>query len=271
LRVITFEDHLANELVAASYVEQRRWLRWATLALGFLAGLILLVTLFTELVFWPVLMLGFLATLSGAAWGAFEWRYQSYSGLRGQLRAGLAGQRLVPQILSGLDDGYYLINNLKLPGRADDVDHVLVGPNGIFALETKNHRGRIFWREGQWYQSKMSQRGRRQPDEPIRDPTQQLKRNIDYLRSCINHTNPYLSRRTRLWIEGVVVFTHPAVSLDLPDQVQAVSPFPVVRARDVPSHIIEHVPRRRHTKTEVRQIVSMLGHLQCPYPSDRSH
>ena len=88
----------------------------------------------------------------------------------------------------------YLLNNLSLPGRADDVDHMVVGPNGIFALETKNHRGRIFWREGQWYQAKVSRKGHPQPEEPIRDPSQQIKRNVDYLRSCINHTDPALSQ-----------------------------------------------------------------------------
>jgi hypothetical protein len=168
-------------------------------------------------------------------------------------------------ILDPLDDTYYLINNLKLPGRADDIDHIVVGPNGIFALETKNHRGRIFLRHAQWYQAKVSRGGRPQPEEPIRDPTLQLKRNVDYLRSCINRTNPELSRRTRLWIEGAVVFTHPAVSLDLPQTALETLPFPALRARDLASHMLRNVPRRPYTKADVRQIVSMFGHLQTPY------
>ena len=168
--------------------------------------------------------------------------------------------------LANLDERYYLINNLKLPGRADDIDHIVVGPNGIFALETKHHRGRIFSRNGQWYQAKVSRSGRPQPEGEIRDPTQQLKRNVDYLRSCINRTDPALSRRTRLWIEGVVVFTHPAVSLDLPEEVLAGLPFPVLRARDLPAHILKHVPRHPYSRHDARQIVSMFGHLQPGYP-----
>jgi hypothetical protein len=208
-----------------------------------------------------------LTLVPAAGLAYYEWTYRRRSTLRNQLRAGLRGQRHLPQILSSLDDRYYLINNLKLPERADDVDHMLLGPNGIFALETKNHRGRIFWRDGQWYQSKLSRNGRPQPNTEIRDPVLQLKRNVDYLRSCINYTDETLSRQTGLWIEGAVVFTHPAASLDLPDPLQDTLPFPVLRARDLPAHILGHVPRRPYSKSEIRQIVGLLGHLCCPPPT----
>jgi hypothetical protein len=184
--------------------------------------------------------------------------------LRSQLEAGLRGQSRIPEILSALGDDYYLLNNLQLPGRADDVDHMLIGPNGVFALEAKNHRGRIFWREGQWYQEKVSRQGRLQPEESIRDPSRQLKRNVDYLRSCINRTDPGLSRRTRLWIEGAAVFTHPGVDVDLPKAVRKTLPFPVVEAGELPAHVLGHVPRHPHSKGNVRQIVSMFAHLRAP-------
>lgn len=265
MRTIDFDDHVARELARASLIPQRRTLRWATLGLGLLAGVALLVAAIGDFPFWPGLLLVALALISGLGWGYF-WRcYQNGRRRRGQLQAGLAGQRLLPQVLSGLDDRYYLLNNLKLPGRADDVDHMIVGPNGIFALEVKHHRGRIFWRDGAWYQAKVSRRGHLQPEASFRDPTQQLKRNVDYLRTCINYTDRNLSRRTGLWIEGVVVFTHPAVTLDLPEGVVDTLPFPVLRARDLPAHISGHVPRRPYSKTEVRQIVALLGHLDSPY------
>jgi hypothetical protein len=212
LRIIDFEDHVAQELARASLIPQRRWLRWSTLILAALLGLGLLVTLVEHRLWWLALALGALTLLSGAGLAYYGGLYRKQNRLRGQLQAGLKGQRLLTTVLACLDDSYYLINNLKLPGRADDVDHLLVGPNGIFALETKHHRGRIFCHNGQWYQSKMSRGGHLQPDEPIRDPVQQLKRNVDYLRTCINHTDRTLSKRTGLWIEGAVVFTHPSIS-----------------------------------------------------------
>jgi hypothetical protein len=263
--IINFDDHVAQELERVSFARQRRWLPWTTLSLALIAILALLLASIEGESLWLALLAGVLTLLSGAVWVSFEWRYRRRSRLRGQLRAGLRGQRRMAKILTLLDDRYYLINNLKLPGRADDVDHLVVGLNGIFAVETKNHRGRIFWRDGQWYQAKVSRSGRPQPEEPLRDPTRQLKRNVSHLRSCINQTDPALSRRTRLWIEGVVVFTHPAVSLDLADSVRENLPFPVLRVRDLPSHILSHEPRRSLSDSEVREIVSMFGHLEQPH------
>ena len=262
--MLDFEDHVAQELARARFDTQRRNLGWATGALGTLAVLALLLGLVTDMACWPGVLLAIMALASGAALAYFQWRYRANRVFRNQLEAGLRGQSRVPEILADLGDDYYLLNNLKLPGRADDVDHMVIGPNGIFALETKNHRGHIFWREGQWYQAKISRQGRPQPEEPIRDPSQQLKRNVDYLRSCINRTDPLLSRRTRLWIEGAAVFTHPAVQVDLPKSVRQTLPFPVFHARELPAHILEHVPRHSHSMGDVRRIVSMFAHLQAP-------
>jgi hypothetical protein len=215
-------------------------------------------------------VLAVFALLAAAFSILYEWRHYHLRDLRGQLKSGLRGQRHMVKLLSPLDDNYYLINNLQLPGRADDVDHLLVGPNGLFALETKNHRGRIFAENGQWYQAKISRNGRPQPKNPIRDPVQQLKRNVNYLRICINHTDPELSRRTRLWIEGAVVFANPAASIDLPAAVARRLPFPVLRARELPGYILGHVPRRPLSKQDVRAIVGMVNHLEPPpgSPSD---
>lgn len=264
MRVINFEDHVANELARVSFDRQRRILRWSTALLGFLTGLGLVLVLLTEQGPWAAWLPATLTLLSGLALAAYEWQYLSQTRLRNTLQAGLRGQRSTIEMLSLLDDTYYLINNLKLPGRADDVDHIVVGPNGVFAIETKNHRGRISWEDGQWYQSKTSRGGRPQPREAMRDPTRQLKRNVDYLRACINQTDPALCRRVRLWIEGTVAFTHPAVSLDLSPTVQDMLPFPVLRARELPTQILGHVPRRPLAKADVRQIVGMFGHLLPP-------
>jgi hypothetical protein len=264
VRVINLEDYVAQQLVRASFRPQRRGWRWALLVLGLLTLALAAGALFVGQLIWPAWILGILTLVAGGILLFYEWRFKSADVLRNQLRAGLRGQHRLVQLLSSLDDSYYLINNLELPGRADDIDHLMVGPNGVFALETKNHRGRIFWQDGQWYQAKISRSGRPQPAEPIRDPARQLKRNVDYLRGCINATDPELSRRTRLWVEGAAVFTHPAVTIDLPRKLKRRLPFPVLRVRDLPAFIRGHTPRQRLTKSDIREIVSMFAHLKPP-------
>jgi len=55
---------------------------------------------------------------------------------------GAEGEKAVGAICAELEaDGWYAIHDVSL-GR-DNVDHILVGPGGIFTIETKSHRGRI--------------------------------------------------------------------------------------------------------------------------------
>lgn len=266
MHVIQLHDYVADQLQRAGYVEQRRRLPWIALGLGTLALLMLLIGRASRA---PLAVevgaaLAVLALAAAAAVGVYAIAYRSRSSQRDQWQAGLAGQQVVPQALAGLDDRYYLINNVKLPGRGDDVDHLVVGPNGVFALETKHHRGRILCRDGQWYQAKTSRSGWAQPEVPMRDPVQQLKRNVDYLRRCITATDERLSRRTRLWIEGAVVFTHPDARIELSAELLASLTFPVLRVGELAAHIAGHVPRQPLAQAEVRHIVSLLAHLRAP-------
>lgn len=266
MRIITFEDHVAHELERASSTELQEKLRRSTLILGELACVVALIALFLHRGWAVAAVLGGLALCSGAGYVYALRAYEQQRGARGQLRAGHRGQRLVVGLLSSLGDEYYLLNNLQLPGRNQDVDHLVVGPNGVFALETKHDRGRITWRDGQWYQSKISRNGIPQPEEPMGDPVRQLRQNIDYLRTCSDQTSKATGTRVRLWIEGVVVFTHPGVSIDLPKEIERRLPFPLLHGRDLPAFIVSHTPRQPYSRAEVRQIVSLFAHLEGPPP-----
>jgi hypothetical protein len=259
------KDHVAEELARASMVLQRRYWRRALLLLGPLAILAAMLVAVTGQPPWPALALAALALVAalGVIYG--EVRYARNGTRRAQLKAGLEGQRALVRTLSVFDDRYYLVNNLGLPGRGDDIDHLVIGPNGVFALETKHYSGRIYCRGEQWYQAKTSRGGFAQPERPIRDPARQLKRNVDYLRACIKRSDPELSQQTRLWIEGFVVFSHPRVSLELPEAVRRGLPFPVLQGHELAAHIREHVPRHRSlSRSDVGRLVSMFAHLQGP-------
>ncbi len=63
--------------------------------------------------------------------------YYIYSG-------GWRGEKQVAKILTNnLNDDYYLLNDLYLRDGGGDIDHIVLGPNGVFVLETKNWSGRI--------------------------------------------------------------------------------------------------------------------------------
>src|SRR5690606_16421614 len=58
---------------------------------------------------------------------------------------GMAGEKQVARILNTLDPNeYILMNDLYLPkedGKTTQIDHILIGPQGIFVIETKNYKG----------------------------------------------------------------------------------------------------------------------------------
>jgi hypothetical protein len=59
---------------------------------------------------------------------------------------GVQGERAVGEILGGLDDRYRVRHGIDT-GRGN-VDHVVIGPTGVFAIETKNLAGRFEFRHG---------------------------------------------------------------------------------------------------------------------------
>jgi Nuclease-related domain len=55
---------------------------------------------------------------------------------------GAAGEELVGDTLDGLREcGWFALHDVQLD--RGNIDHVLIGPAGIFTIETKSHRGRL--------------------------------------------------------------------------------------------------------------------------------
>lgn len=63
---------------------------------------------------------------------------------------------MVSQTLKELDEEYYLLEDVNLLSVKENIDHVLVGPNGIFAIEVKNYSGKVSCHKDMWYQTKRS-------------------------------------------------------------------------------------------------------------------
>jgi hypothetical protein len=73
----------------------------------------------------------------------FSWRRWGY-------RYGIWGEEAAESALSTLDNRHRVFNALVLPGAHGDIDHVVVGPGGVFVLETKNYAGEITCFEDRW-------------------------------------------------------------------------------------------------------------------------
>lgn len=59
-------------------------------------------------------------------------------------RTGAEGERKTGHHLDGLREaGFVVLHDRKVPGYGDNLDHVVIGPSGVWAVQTKNVAGKI--------------------------------------------------------------------------------------------------------------------------------
>jgi len=128
------------------------------------------VRIFQRMLITTMLMIAALGVFEGALisfcvlrWGHTSWvhisfillgvvgafylcQYQSrqidhYERERKKWRKGAVGECMVSDVLSALSDEYWVINDITTD--SGNLDHVVVGPTGVFAIETKHWRGTV--------------------------------------------------------------------------------------------------------------------------------
>jgi Nuclease-related domain len=126
-----------RRLRAAEWAAWTRSLPWrvaATLGVG-AAGVVLGSLLAPRL----ALVLGAGAAVT-AGWGlrfqpspdAVAWRH------------GAAGERRTARLLAGLErQGWVVLHDLAVPGSRANIDHLVVGPGGVFVIDSKQYRGHL--------------------------------------------------------------------------------------------------------------------------------
>lgn len=130
--------------------------------------------------------------------------------------SGAKGEETVAEYLAHLNDRYDVIHDVVLPGEVGNIDHVVLGPNGVFVIETKNHKGYITCQGDWWKQRKIGRRGTPYLGN-IGSPSKQVKRNAVLLRQFIqNHF------QMNLYINGIVVFTNEEARLKIMNPTVAV-------------------------------------------------
>lgn len=60
-------------------------------------------------------------------------------------RVGADGEEEVARRLRKLGRGWYVLHAVPIGDRGSDIDHVVIGPAGVYVLNTKNHPGHSVW------------------------------------------------------------------------------------------------------------------------------
>jgi Nuclease-related domain len=59
-------------------------------------------------------------------------------------RRGAAGERRTARLLGPLErQGWAVLHDLAIPGSRANLDHLLIGPGGVFVIDSKQYRGRL--------------------------------------------------------------------------------------------------------------------------------
>ena len=196
----------------------RRNRKYAKLFVGsiialFLGLAIFFISLIAEGLFFPyadapvldkLIMIGFTISFAGimgmtalVVIGIVTAIGRSQNSLVHRWEAGVQGERAVETILSGfLGDDWALFSGVEAPGAWGDIDHVLVGPPGVFAIEVKNWSGKVEYRddEGKWVRTN----SRVPQGEVVKDPAEQVLQGAYALQGVLG-----------VEVTPVVVFSHP--------------------------------------------------------------
>lgn len=160
---------------------------------------------------------------------------------------GAEGERRVISELSRLNDNYFVLNNIVLPPNWGDTDHIVLGPNGLFVVETKTSGDVIECDGDSWRRYKVSGKGFAYPVS-IGNPSNQAKRNAKSLKDLVlkHEFDVFNGGAPHIWVHAIVCFTNEDVELKLKNPT-----VEVLRLPGVCNFIKSQKPRRRYSGDEV--------------------
>jgi Nuclease-related domain len=123
-----------------------------------------------------------------------------------KIKAGIAGEQLVAVELGrALGDDWTLLRGYR--NRRGEIDHLLLGPRGLFAIEVKNINATVQIDGDRWRADKYDNYGNLVEQRPITDrkgrsPSEQLNESASELERFLHE------RGQRVTVRRVVVLTH---------------------------------------------------------------
>ena len=110
---------------------------------------------------------------------------------------GKRGEMEISEALRSLPDDYVLLNDLMLPDGKGNVDHLVMGPNGLFAIETKNYSTYVKCLGDEWFVN----------GKKIHSLSKQAKRNAMAVRD--NLAAVFADQRQRIpFVTALIVFAN---------------------------------------------------------------
>ena len=127
-------------------------------------------------------------------------------------QSGIRGEKVTLDTLSHLPDSYHVFTSLQLSidGRLGEIDAFIVGPNGLFVVETKGMNGTLEGNvdDSRWTQHKIGRKGGRYSKQ-INNPIKQVNREVWMISTLLKREG------ISSWIQGLVHFSNPECKVNV--------------------------------------------------------
>ena len=128
------------------------------------------------------------------------------------LKSGIEGEKRALYILNQLDSNYSIISDLEIEidDKKSQIDSVVVGPNGIFVVETKNVKGYVYGKEDdqELIIDKVGRKGGSYSNR-MYNPCKQVNTHVFRLSKLLK------SNGIHQWVQGAVFFSNPETNIDI--------------------------------------------------------
>lgn len=170
--------------------------------------------------------------------------------------SGLKGEKNTTKLLGTLPDSFTVLSDIKVEveGKSSQIDHIVVGPTGVYIIETKNMNGSIVGNESdhQLVQHKIGRRGG-EYSKSFYNPVKQVGTHVYRLAT-------YLKKHSlETWVQGIVYFSNPDAEVNVNSE-----KIPVFSFEDGPNQIVRYVMDQEGetlSAERTKRIVDLLSKL----------
>lgn len=138
------------------------------------------------------------------------------------LNAGVMGENATRRLIRHLPGGFYAVSNVKIEheGSKSELDLVVVGPTGIFVIETKNYSGNILGHtaDNAWRRIKKGEQGN-SLSTTFYSPVKQVSTHTYRLSKFLKENKFYV------WVQGMVYFSDTNASIRLKGDLKKIPVF----------------------------------------------
>lgn len=171
------------------------------------------------------------------------------------IASGLEGEQSAIRMFEKLPSDYTVINDLEIEveGKKSQIDSVVISPNGVFIIETKNVKGEVVGNadEQNIRINKIGQKGG-EYSSTMYNPIKQVNTHVYRLSKLLKNNN------LNVWVQGIVYFSNPQTQVYLNSEITPVFSCSNDGERDLRQFILDY-NNQLLSKEEQSKIVNILG------------